>query len=55
MLRSLFEVYIHLQDSKRHVYVEVVMRGDTEGQFLEDPDAHYDEMMGQVLKLGKLC
>ena len=54
MLRSFIDIYIHLQDSKRHVYVEVVMRGETEGQFLEDPDAHCEEMMGQVLKLGKL-
>ena len=28
------------------------MRGETEGKFLDDPNAHRDEMMGQVSKLG---
>ena len=28
------------------------MKGETEGKFLEDPNAHRDEMMGQVSRLG---
>ena len=44
--------YIHLQDSAKHTYVEVVMRGETEGKFLEDPGAHDEETMGQVSKFG---
>ena len=52
MLLFLADISIHTQDSARHVYVEIVMRGETEGKFLEDPDAHRDEMMGQVSRLG---
>ena len=37
----------------RHVYIEVVLHGDEEGQFLEDPDAPHSETMEQVSKLGK--
>ena len=52
-LLFLVDVSTHLQDSARHQYVEVVMRGETEGKFLEDPHAHRDEMMGEVSKLGE--
>ena len=48
----LVDTYIHLQDSARHVYVEVVLHGETEGKFHEDPDAHRDETVGQVSRLG---
>ena len=41
-----------LRDSARHQYVEVVLHGKTEGKFLEDPEAHRDEMMGQISRLG---
>ena len=53
VLRFLIDISIQLEDSARHVYVEVVMHGQTEGKFLEDPEAHRNEMVGQVLKLGK--
>ena len=46
------DVPIHLHDSARHVYVESILCGETEGKFLEDPEAHRDELMGQVSKLG---
>ena len=52
MLLFLVDISIHLQDNARRVYVEVVLRGETEGKFLEDPGAHRDEIMGQVSKLG---
>ena len=47
------EIIIELQDSAKHRYVEVVLREETEGKFLEDPQAHRDEMMGQVSRLGE--
>ena len=47
-------IFIHLQDSTRHLYVEVVLNGQTEGKFLDDPHAHRDEIMGQVSRLGGL-
>lgn len=46
------DVFIHLQDSAGHVYVEVVLHGKKEGKFLEDPASYRNEMMGQVSKLG---
>ena len=52
MLLFLVDVSIHPKDSARHVYVEVVLHGETEGKFLEDAKAHRDEPMGQVSKLG---
>ena len=52
MLPFPVDICIHLQGSARHVYVEVVLHGETEGKFLEDPEAHRDEMVGQVSKLG---
>ena len=52
MLLFLVGVSIHLQASARRVYVEVVLRGETEGKFLEDPGAHRDEIMEQVSKLS---
>ena len=57
MMLFLVNISIYFQYSAGHVYVEVVMKGDTEGKFLEDPDAHCDEMMGEVSKLGRfwLC
>lgn len=47
------DILIHLRDSAKHQYVEVVLRGETEGRFLEDPEAHHDETMGQVSRLGR--
>ena len=44
---------IHLQDSTGELYVEVVLHGNTEGQFLEDPRAHCKGTIGNVSKLGK--
>ena len=35
-----------------HTFVEVVLHGQTEGKFLEDPEAHRDETIGHVSKLG---
>ena len=52
ILFFLVDISIHLQGRKRHVYVEVVMEGQEEGKFLEDREAHLDEMMGDVLRLG---
>ena len=52
ILLFLVDISIHLRDSPRQLYVEVVLRGETEGKFLEDPEAHAEEMMGQVSKLG---
>ena len=53
MCLSLFlaDVFIHLRDSS-HTYVEVILHGKTEGQFLEDRSAHGREKMGDVSKLG---
>ena len=48
-----FEIFIHLQGSAEYFYVEVVMLGEIEGKFLEDPTAHNEETMGQVSKLGE--
>ena len=45
-------IFLFTPDRARHIYVEVVLCGETEGKFLEDPEAHRDEMMGQVSKLG---
>ena len=44
MLLFLVDTSIHLQGSTGHVYVEVVLHGETDGKFLEDPDAHRFEM-----------
>lgn len=52
ILLFLINIYVHLQDSARHVYVKVVLHGKTEGQFLEDMGAHHMETMGQVSKLS---
>ena len=52
ILLFLSEIMIDLQDSARHQYVEVVLHGEAEGKFLEDPEAHRDEMMGQISRLG---
>ena len=52
MLPSVVDSSIHLQDSTRHTYVEIVLHGKIEGEFLEDPGAHRKETMGQVSKLG---
>ena len=54
VLLFLAETVSDLQDSARHQYVEVVLRGEIEGKFLEDPEAHRDEMMGQVSRLGEI-
>ena len=53
ILLFLAEITIDLQDSARHQYVEVVLHGKAEGKFLEDPEAHRDEMMGQISRLGR--
>ena len=53
MMLFLVNISIYFQGSAGHVYVEVVLHGETEGKFLEDPDAHTDETMGQVSKLGR--
>ena len=45
-------LFFHLQDSPTHIYVEVILRGETEGQFLEDPRAHRRETMKDVSRLG---
>ena len=50
----LVDISAHLQGRKSHVYVEVVLRGELKGKYLEDPEAHRDEMMGQVSKLGEI-
>ena len=47
----LVDTTVHLQDSARHIYVEVVLHGKTEGKFLEDTIGH-EETLGQVSKLG---
>ena len=39
-------------DASGHIYVEVVLHGQTEGQFLEDVEAHRKQTMGGVSKLG---
>ena len=52
ILLFLVDIYIHLQDSVSHVYVEVILHGRTEGKFLDDPEAHCRETMGDVSKLG---
>ena len=48
----LVDVFVHLEYSGRHIYVEVVMRGETEGRFLEDSGAHHWETLGEVSRLG---
>ena len=52
ILLFLVDVFIHIRDRTRHIYVEVVLPRKIEGNFLEDPEAHRDEVMGQVSKLG---
>ena len=54
MCISLFlvDTSIYLQDSAAEAYVEVVLRGETEGKFLEEPRAFCKEKMGDVSKLG---
>ena len=52
MLLFLLDVSIHLRDSARHIYVEVVMHGKTEGNFLDDSEAHSWEILGEVSRLG---
>lgn len=52
ILLFLVDIYIHPQDSASHVYVEVILHGRTEGKFLDDPEAHCRETMGDVSKLG---
>ena len=51
-LLFLVDISVHLQDSARHIYVEVVLHGKTEGQFLEDTGVRHEETMGQISKLG---
>ena len=51
-LLFLVDISIHLEASARHVYVEVVMHGKTEGSFLEDSEAHNWETLGEVSRLG---
>ena len=53
ILPFLVDNLVHLQDSAMHQYIEVVLRGETEGRFLEDLEAHHDETMGQVSRLGR--
>ena len=53
ILLFLFDMSIHFQGRTKHIYVEAVLRRQTEGKFLEDPEAHGDETMGQVSKLGE--
>ena len=48
----LVDISIHLQDSSRHTRVEVVLHGETEGEFLEDWGVHWMETMGNVSRLG---
>ena len=50
-IATLVDTAVHLQDSARHIYVEVVPHGKTEGKFLEDTISH-EETLGQVSKLG---
>ena len=52
LLLFLVDISIHLQDSARRIYVEVVMHGKTEGNFLEASDAHNWETLGEVSRLG---
>ena len=52
VLPFIIDISIHLRGSTGHTYVEVVLYGRDEGQFLDDPDAHREETMGQVSKLG---
>ena len=52
MLVFIVDIPIHLQDSATHSYVEVVMHGQTEGKFLDDPGVHHEGTMGQISKLG---
>ena len=52
MLPFIVDISIHFQDSARHVYVEVIMRGEMEGGFLEDPEAHRWETLADVSRLG---
>ena len=52
ILLFLINIYVHLQDSARHVYIKVVLHGKTEGQFLEDMGARHMETMEQVSKLS---
>ena len=55
ILRFLVQVSIHLRNSARRRYVEVVMHGQTEGKFLDDPKVRHEETMGQISKLGVFC
>ena len=52
MLLFLANAPIYLRDGARHVYVEIVMHGNTEGKFLEDSEAHSWETLGEVSRLG---
>ena len=52
LLLFLADISIHLEASARHIYVEVVMHGKTEGNFLEDSEAHNWEILGEVSRLG---
>ena len=56
----LADIFIDLQDSPNHTYVEVVLRQplgghrgvEGEGDFLEDTTALHESTMGNVSKLG---
>lgn len=59
MLPFLVDIFIHLQDRTKHIYVEVILRQppkgtkEGEGRFLEDSRApHKEVLIENVLKLG---
>lgn len=53
-LSFLVDFSVQLQNSDRNrSYVEVILKGKEEGQFLEDSTAPHNEMLKGVLKLGR--
>lgn len=51
ILPPLGDLSTHLRDSS-HIYVEVVLHGKTEGNFLEDSQVRHRETIGDISKLG---
>ena len=51
-LLFLVDISVHFRGSSRHTYVEVVQKGETEGQFLEDLNAYRWETLEHVSRLG---
>ena len=52
VLPFLVDVSIHLR-ARSHTYVEVILRNESEGKFLQDSTAHAREKIEDVSKFGR--